>query len=110
MRLAAMELAGMERCVLSTAGPGVQAEPDTKPACDKARSANDFLAREIAKRPQRYSGFAHLPMQDAVAAADELERAMRELKFCGALINGHTNGKYLGHPSLDPFCARPQAL
>jgi len=24
--------------------------------------------------------------------ADELERSMRELKFCGAMINGHTNG------------------
>src|SRR5260221_14394210 len=70
MRLAAMELAGIERCVLSIAGPGVQAERDTKTARDKGRSANDFLAREIAKRPQRYSGFAHLPMQDAVAAAD----------------------------------------
>src|SRR5258706_11059366 len=110
MRLAAMELAGIERCVLSIGGPGVQAERDTKTACDKARSANVFLAGEIEKRPQRYSGFAHLPMQDAVAAADELERAMRELKFCGALINGHTNGKSLGHPSLDPFWERAQAL
>src|SRR5947207_8541817 len=51
MRLEAMERAGIEHCVLSLAGPGVQAERDTKTACDKARSANDFLAREIAKRP-----------------------------------------------------------
>ena len=28
----------------------------------------------------------------------ELERCMRELKFCGAMINGHTNGQYLDHP------------
>jgi 2,3-dihydroxybenzoate decarboxylase len=110
MRLEAMERAGIERCVLSIAGPGVQAERDPKTACDKARAANDFLAREIVKRPQRYSGFAHLPMQDADAAADELERSMRELKFCGAMINGHTNGKYLDHPSLDPFWDRAQAL
>jgi predicted TIM-barrel fold metal-dependent hydrolase len=31
-------------------------------------------------------------MQDPRAAADELERSMRALKFCGAMINGHTNG------------------
>ncbi len=37
-------------------------------------------------------------MQDAAAAADELERCMRELGFCGAMINGHTNGQYLDHP------------
>ena len=50
----------------------------------------------------RYLGFAHLPMQDAKAAADELERCVRELKFCGAMINGHTNGQYLDHPLARP--------
>ncbi|MGB7177260.1 MAG: amidohydrolase family protein, partial [Xanthobacteraceae bacterium] len=44
------------------------------------------------------------------AAADELERCMRELKFCGAMINGHTNGQYLDHPSLHPFWERAEAL
>jgi 2,3-dihydroxybenzoate decarboxylase len=92
------------------AGPGVQAERDVKTARENARAANDFLAREIEKRPRRYSGFAHLPMQDAVAAADELERCMRQLKFCGAMINGHTNGTYLDDRSLDPFWERAQAL
>ncbi len=110
MRLAVMDRAGIERCVLSLAGPGVQAERDPKTAVRRARESNDFLAREVAKRPARYSGFAHLPMQDPVAAADELERAMRDLKFCGAMINGHTNGQYLDHPSLDPFWERAQAL
>src|ERR1700730_16831371 len=95
MRLAAMQRAGVERCVLSLAGPGVQGEGHAGPALRKARAANDFLADEIAKRPDRYSGFAHLPMQDANAAAAELERAMRDLRFCGAMINGHTNGQYL---------------
>jgi 2,3-dihydroxybenzoate decarboxylase len=96
--------------VLSVAGPGVQAERDTKTACDKAREANDLLAREIDKRPKRYAGFAHLPMQDAAAAADELERCMRELKFCGAMINGHTHGRYLDDRAFDPFWERAQAL
>lgn len=110
MRLGAMDRAGIERSVLSLAGPGVQAEPDVKTAVRRAREANDFLAREVAKRPKRYSGFAHLPMQDAVAAADELERSMRDLHFVGAMINGHTNGQYLDHPSLHPFWERVDAL
>ena len=92
------------------AGPGVQAEIDARIAIRRARDANDFLAREIQRRPDRYSGFAHLPMQDAKAAADELERCVKELKFCGAMINGHTNGQYLDHPSLHPFWERAQAL
>ena len=48
------------------------------------------------------SGLADLAMQDAKAAADELERCVRDLKFCGAMINGHTNGKYLDDRSYDP--------
>src|SRR5204862_4596157 len=90
-RLASMDRAGIARAILAIAGPGVQAERDTATAIRNARSANDFLAREIHKRPDRYAGFAHLPMQDPVAAADELLRCMHDLKFCGAMINGHTN-------------------
>ena len=96
--------------VLSIAGPGVQAERDTATAVRAARASNDFLAQEIQQRPDRYSGFAHLAMQDAKAAADELERSMRELKFCGAMINGHSNGLYLDDPKLAPFWERAEAL
>jgi 2,3-dihydroxybenzoate decarboxylase len=110
MRLQAMDQAGVARCVLSIAGPGVQAERNTATAIRNARASNDFLAREIAKRSDRYSGFGHLPMQDAAAAAAELERCVRELKFCGAMIDGHTNGQYLDHPSLYPFWERAEAL
>ncbi len=110
LRLKSMDSAGITRAVLGLTGPGVQSEPDTATAIRNARAANDFLAREVDKRPDRYSGFAHLPMQDAKAAADELERCQRELKFCGAMINGHTNGQYLDHPSLYPFWERAEAL
>ena len=73
LRLEAMDQAGISRAVLSLSGPGVQIERDTATARRRAREANDFLAREVQKHPGRYSGFAHLPMQDAVAAADELD-------------------------------------
>src|SRR5262252_451358 len=110
LRLQSMDRAGIARAVLSIAGPGVQAERDTATATRRARESNDLLAREIEKRPDRYSGFAHLAMQDAKTAADELERCMRELGFVGAMINGHTNGQYLDHPSLYPFWERAEAL
>src|SRR5262245_30654293 len=103
MRLSAMDGAGVTRAVLALAGPGVQVERDTATAVRNARAANDFLALEISRQPDRYAGFAHLAMQDAKAAADELERCVLQLKFCGAMINGHTNGQYLDDPALDPF-------
>jgi len=110
MRLASMDAAGIARAVLGLAGPGVQAERDNATAVRNAKAANDFLAAEIQKQPDRYSGFAHLPMQDAKEAADELERCVTQLGFCGAMINGHTNGQYLDHPSLSPFWERAEAL
>jgi 2,3-dihydroxybenzoate decarboxylase len=109
-RLKAMDSGGIARAVLSISGPGVQVERDAATARRRATEANDFLAGEVVKRPDRYSGFGHLPMQDARAAADELERCVRDLKFCGAMINGHTNGEYLDHPSLHPFWERAEAL
>jgi len=110
MRLEAMDRAGIARAVLAIAGPGVQSERDTATATRRACESNDFLAREIAKRPDRYSGFAHLAMQDAKAAAAELERCMRDLNFCGAMINGHTLGQYLDTVELYPFWERAEAL
>jgi len=110
MRLAAMDEAEIARSVLAIAGPGVQAERDAATAMRRARESNDFLAREVEKRPDRYFGFAHLAMQDPHGAADEIERCMRDLKFCGAMINGHTHGQYLDHPSLYPFWERAEAL
>ena len=109
-RLEAMDNAGIARAVLSVAGPGVQAERDTATALRKAREANDFLAGEIQKRPDRYCGFAHIALHDPKAAAGELERCVRELKFHGAMINGHTNGQYLDDRALDPFWERVEAL
>ena len=110
LRLGAMDAAGIERAVLGLAGPGVQAERDPATAARNARAANDFLAREVQKNPARYSGLAHLAMQDAKGAADELERCIKDLKFCGAMINGHTHGQYLDDPALYPFWERAEAL
>ena len=49
-------------------------------------------------------------MQDAKSAADELERCIRDLKLCGAMINGHTHGQYLDDAALYPFWERADAL
>jgi 2,3-dihydroxybenzoate decarboxylase len=46
-RLDGMDKAGIERAVLSLAGPGVQAERDAATAVRLAKVGNDFLAREV---------------------------------------------------------------
>lgn len=110
LRLETMDKAGIVRAVLSVSGPGVQAERDAATATRKAKESNDFLAAEVQKRSDRYSAFAHIAVQDPKAAADELERCMRDLKFSGAMINGHTHGQYLDDPKLAPFWERAEAL
>ena len=110
LRLETMDKAGIDLAVLSVTTPGVQSEPDTPTALRLAREANDLLAQQVQKRPKRYAGFAHLPTQDGVAAAAELERAVKELGFKGALINGQTNGHYLDADMYVPFWERVQDL
>lgn len=110
LRLEMMDRTGIERMVLSVTTPGVQGVRDTREAVRLARSANDFLAREVHRRPDRYAGFAHLALQDPGEAAAELERAVRELGFRGALINGQTNGHYLDEDRYLPFWERVEAL
>jgi 2,3-dihydroxybenzoate decarboxylase len=109
-RLQAMDGGGIEHAILSLSGPGVQVEKDTSVAIANARKANDYLAEQVAKRPDRYSGFAHLALQDGHAAADELSRCVTTFGFKGALINGNTHGIYLDDPSIEPLWERAQDL
>lgn len=93
-RIAAMDAAGIDVQILSHTVPGPETvEPSL--AVSLAKQANDTVAAAVAKHPGRLLGFATLPMRDPAAAAGELERAVGDLGFVGALINGHVNGRYL---------------
>ena len=87
-RLKQMDKHGIEMMILSLNAPAIQAIPDVKAADMLARRANDFLAEQIAKRPDRFQGFAALPMQDPDLATRELQRCVRDFGFKGALVNG----------------------
>ena len=78
----------MQLMLLSLNAPAVQAIPDPASAAAVARRANDFLAAEVRKRPQRFQGLAALAMQDPDEAARELTRCVKELGLRGALVNG----------------------
>jgi predicted TIM-barrel fold metal-dependent hydrolase len=108
-RLRSMDEAGITLQVLSTSGPGA----DLLPAADGiawARDVNDFLAAQVAAKPDRYAGFAHLPLTAPEAAADELERCVTKLGFHGTMVNGTTDGLFLDDPRFEPVLARAEAL
>jgi len=108
-RLRLMDASGVELMILSLNAPAVQAIFDVARAIDVAREANDVLAAEIAKRPDRFVGFAALPMQEPEAAARELTRCVKELGFVGALVNGFSqagtadSALYYDLPQYRPF-------
>jgi predicted TIM-barrel fold metal-dependent hydrolase len=83
-----MDRGGLEVCILSLVGPGIQGIPDVSQAISIARRTNDHLAEQIAKNPKRFRGFAALPLQDLEISAKELTRCIEELSFCGALVSG----------------------
>jgi uncharacterized protein len=108
-RFKSMDEAGITVQVLSNNGPG----PDLVPGADgvaMAREINDYLAGVIASHPGRFAGFAVLPTQSPDACAAELERAVKQLKFVGAMVHGTTEGRFLDHPSYDDLLAAAVAL
>jgi predicted TIM-barrel fold metal-dependent hydrolase len=108
-----MDRNGITVQVLSKAGnhisPGAD-HFDGKEAIAFARHFNDALAKKIAERPDRFAAFAHLPAHIPQAAADELERTVRELGFKGALINGTVRGAFLDDPKFAPLLAQAEKL
>lgn len=116
MRLPEMDQCGIEMAILSLTAEGIQAEPDARRSPVRAQQANDELARVVEKHPKRFAAFAALPLHDATAAANELERAVKELNFKGAMVNGfQTAGdgskiEYLDHPKFTPLWERVEAL
>jgi uncharacterized protein len=108
-RIAAMDDAGIDVAVLSLAAPGVE-QLDGPAAIRLARACNDELAAAVGQYPDRLAGFATLPISAPEAAAEELERAVREHGFPGAVINGHCQGVYLDDASFEPVLDRAATL
>ncbi|MGA7455291.1 MAG: amidohydrolase family protein, partial [Rhodoplanes sp.] len=69
-----MDEAGVEIMIASLNAPAIQGIAESERAAELAREANDVLAGEVAKRPDRFVGVAALPMQDPEIAIQELQR------------------------------------
>src|SRR5262245_51776302 len=115
-RLREMDKHGIEMMILSLNAPAIQAIHATKRAIEVARQANDVLAGEVRKRPDRFAAFAALPMQDPEAAASELRRCAKELGMVGALVNGFSQAGtpdtvlYYDLPQYRPFWKTVETL
>ena len=87
-RLQSMDEAGITVQVLSNTGPG----PDLVPGPEGiaiAREMNDHLAATIARHPDRFAGFAVLPMQSPEAALPSWSRGQGTALSRGAHQRHH---------------------
>ena len=59
-----------------------------------AREANDVLARAVAKHPDCFAGFAHLPWTAPETIPDELECGVNDLASSGRWSMGPPAGSF----------------
>jgi len=108
-RVAEMDSAKIDMQVLSLSR-GIEGIDNKNEAIKFARSSNDFLADVIRQYPNRFAGFAVLPLSAPESAADELERTVKEYGFKGAMVHGHSHGRYLDDSYFWPILERAQEL
>ena len=90
-RLQSMDEAGITVQVLSNTGPG----PDLVPGPEGtalAREMNDHLAAAIARYPDRFAGFAVLPMQSCRRLRCRAETRCEGIGFCWCAHQWHDGG------------------
>ncbi len=107
-RLSLMDETGIDVQVLSLTSPSLHNLGDE--SIDLARQTNDFLAGIVSKTPDRFQGFAALPMPVPNEAPKELERAVKTLGLKGAMLCGRTGEKNLDHKDYWPLFECAESL
>lgn len=74
------------------------------------RAYNDWLYETYVALDPRFRGMALIPMQDPIAAAEELHRAVSELGFMGAMMPSNGLPLPLGNKAYWPVYAEADRL
>lgn len=101
-----MDKNGIKIAISSITAPGVYFEGIEFPEgfSEKlARMTNEAIADTREKYPERFGGFATIPLLNIQNAMEELTYALDTLKLNGVYLMTNYKGKYLGDESFDPF-------
>ncbi|HWJ69912.1 MAG TPA: amidohydrolase family protein [Sphingobium sp.] len=101
-RIARMDALGIDRQLLLLTAPGVQVL-ERSVGTALAALSNDRLAAACRQYPDRFSGLLAFAPQDVPNAVKEIERGMTSLGLSGAVLNSHTQGRYLDEPQFWPI-------
>jgi 6-methylsalicylate decarboxylase len=86
---------------VASTGFGVHYGDDAE-AVKVARECNDLIAGLVRDHPDRFGGFAVLPLPLVDASIAELDRALGELALDGVMLLTNYGGGYLGDPRFTP--------
>jgi predicted TIM-barrel fold metal-dependent hydrolase len=100
--LSYMDDAGTDFAITSISTPGVHMGDDAA-ARDLAKQVNEISAGLIQERPDRFGGFAALPLPDVDGALRALEYGLDVLKLDGVVLFSNARGIYLGDARFKPL-------
>ena len=102
-RIDDMNSLGVDVQVVSTGAAFYFYDRDPQVISEMHRECNEEVHQMTMDYPDRFKGFAQIPMQDVNAAIAELEYAVTQLGLVGAMINDTANGLPYDDPSLLPL-------
>jgi predicted TIM-barrel fold metal-dependent hydrolase len=105
--IAYLDEARIDIAIPSISTPGVHFGDDAA-ARTLARRVNEYLADLKHDRPDRFGGFAALPLPDIDGSLEQIACAFDVLDLDGVSIMTNADGSYLGDSRFDPIFAELQ--
>jgi predicted TIM-barrel fold metal-dependent hydrolase len=102
-QLGHMEEFGIQTAVVSITPRILDANPGKIRSA--VRACNEFMAGLVRDHPNRFGGFAALPLPDVDASLEEIAYALDTLKLDGIGMFSNQGGRYLGDPIMDEVFA-----
>ncbi|MBJ3774613.1 amidohydrolase family protein [Acuticoccus mangrovi] len=109
-KLADMDRMGIDMQVLSPAPPQYYYWADPELGLATSRLINEAIADAVARHPDRFAGFATLPIQAPELAVREMRRAVDELGLKGVEISTNVDGRELSDPAFAPVFAAAEDM
>jgi aminocarboxymuconate-semialdehyde decarboxylase len=102
-RIADMHSLGVDVQVVSTGAGFYYYDRAAQTVTAMHRECNDEVHQMTMDHPERFKGFAQIPMQDVPAAIAELDRAVNTLGLVGAMVDDKVNGRTYDDPVFMPL-------